>query len=292
LERLKAFAEGPFRQLVTPEGFIFTQAGNDVVIADRAGTPLGKATNQALQELGGQAGAAASAAEGFLSLTGAARSWLSQHNLLNLARQFLTADVENIKEIVESINQFHRCQNFEQVVGNYLRGLAGSGDWSERSKQGASFVLRYANSELKGIDPFTIVFESPELAGGRIPRRSARGPLLRSRPIRGAFTRRTDIRVLNKKIELKSVPNLSEDLVQGYVRQLGRDIKANADDLNRLKWVFDAERLEEAGVAQRTIIDTIKTAIKRDEVLFRTRPWNDLIDKALEEIIDFWPKKK
>jgi hypothetical protein len=281
LERLTAFAQGPFTQLATPEGFILATIDNDILILDRTGTPLGKLSrSEALQQLGGgQAASSAFLVEGFLSLTSAARSWLAQNdNFLGLARRFLSSDVENVKEIVDAINQFHRCKNFERVVGNYLRGLSTTGKWAEPSKKGASFVLRYANAELKGIDPFLIDFESRVLAGGPI----RRGEDLN----RSVFVRFADIAIANKRIELKSVTDLSEKAMKGAIKQLGRDIVANSDDLSRIKWVFDAKTLK---VAPSTLLKDIQSAIKSNNVLFRSKPWNDILDMALEKIITFWP---
>jgi len=184
-----------------------------------------------------------------------------------------------VKEIVDAINQFYRCKNFERVVGNYLRGLSATGHWADASKQGASFVLRYANAELKGIDPFLIDFESRVRAGG---------PILRGSDLtRSAFVRFADIAIANKRIELKSVTDLSGIAMKRAIRQLGRDIVANADDLSRIKWVFDAKTLK---LAPQNVLTSIKSAIKSNNLLFRSKPWNDILDKALDDIITFWPK--
>lgn len=276
LEKLREIALAPRPVLVTPEGFLLASAGEEIVVLDKTTKPLGKILmSKALGTPGG-----GSLVKGFLSLSGVARSWLGQHGLIDLARAILKSEAQHIDVIVDAINRYHLSQNFERVAGAYLRCAARTDAWAAKGKRGATFVMRYMAAHFAAVDPRAIVLESRAFSGMAL--RGTKG-------VRSAFIRFSDIKVFARRIELKSVENLAEDAMKRAIKQLRRDIIANFDHIDDLPkkvlWVFDREYLQ---ISPNQVLHELKQAIKRDG-FFSDHKKLDVLDKALNKVITFWP---
>lgn len=274
VERLKSFFILGVPQLATDTGYVLALSGEDAVILDRAGSPVGKiARSEVLGELGG-GGLGAVAARGFKALSQSARIWLADHRLTDLAEQAMVVGTKYLDEGVEAIERLQRSTGFEEVIGNWLRGIQRTDLLGRNQQKGAAFVFRYCLAELKDVDPWKIVFESG---------------------VSRLYERYTDILLPGLKIEMKSVKRLSRSIV----KQLVRDIVTNiGDDLSRLKgirFVFDSEALT---VTRAELIDTLKAQLARHP-LFRpgrfpsskgvAYPRLEEIQKLLDEIVVLWP---
>ncbi len=270
LKRLQDFLTSPAVQAVTPEGFVFAKAADEVVLLDRAARPLGKiATSKALQQLSGSAGQTAPvvspALKGFQALSGAARQFLDRHDLLGLARSVLAkASIQHLDNLVEAINRFHACQGFEKVAGLWLRGARGSSQLAKNMEKGASFVMRYCLANLSDLPPWAIVFET------RVAR---------------LFRRFTDVLIPGLKLECKSVagysPKIAKQLARDVITNLGRDLER----LKGIRFVFDKDALQ---VSKQQLLSDLKRAL-REMKEFSGHPRVQEIEGLLDKIVEVWP---
>jgi hypothetical protein len=311
LSGIRDFALSLRPQLVTPEGFVFANASEDIVVLDRTVQPLGKVSKSKAVQLGSEATVATvTLAKGFSGLTNTAQSWLKEINLLESARRLLTPDVEHIEEVVAAMNKYYRSPGFARVVTSYLRGLSGTSQMDKNVRRGAEFVMKvFASTEAAAVDPLAVTFEPLQTFGGGV----LRGPKMTPR----VFSRFQDAKYLSTQLEFKSVQDLSEvpfkqlaqevsnlseaaktraakyskSQLQKAGRQLARDILGRTDELDdlskNLKWVFERDRLN---VSEERLVTKLKMVIKEESVFKNwPKPTLDKLDKALDKVINFWP---
>lgn len=268
LSRLREFLTSPAQQLVTPEGFVFAKAADEVVVIDRAARPVGKLqASKALRELAGGADEAAPTAaktlHGFARLNQGALAWLDANDLLALARRVLRRPgIRHLDEIIDAINRLYSCQDFDKVAGLWLRGLKGSTVLHRNMEKGASLVMRYCLAELKDLPAFAIVFETN---------------------VTKLFRRFTDVLIPGVKIEFKAVagysPRIAKQLVRDLTTNLGRDLER----LKGLRFVFERAQLRVSEAALRA---EIRAAVAER---LAGHPRLAEIQAAVDKIITLWP---
>jgi hypothetical protein len=270
LKRLEDFITSPAQQLVTPEGFILAKAVDEVVVLDKAASPVGKIrVSSALEKLASGAEEVAEttarALRGFARFTAAARRWLAEHKLLGRARWLLSRPgLQNVDDIVDAINHFAGSQGFQRVVGLWLRGLRGSTVLHSNMRKGAEFVMRYSLARLADLPRWAVVFEI------RVTR---------------LFRRYTDVLIPGLRIEFKSIREISPSVI----RQLSRDLIVNlGPDLQRLKnirFVFDSRSLQ---ASRSVLLNELRTAVRADRHL-AGHPRLEEILAAIDDIVEIWP---
>ena len=269
VEKLLDFALNPRPLLNTTNGFILMEAGEDIVLVDRASRPVGRISKGAvIQEASGRTPAAA--LSGLARLNPRAKDWLVRIKLWDRARKSLPHVGD---DIIDAINTFFEVDGFGQVLASYLSG-------SDNLQQGMRFVLRYARAKFADkVGKVAMRFELPTMGGRRV----------------------MDIFVEGVRYELKSVREVSSALVAGdgqTLGQLARDLVNLLDyrivggkrvpDLTRLKslrWVFDSQR------TRLTRADVVKRLqdLVAERKLFAGYAHLDELLKVIDEVVEFWP---
>ena len=213
--------------------------------------------------------------KGFNRLDPLTQEWLKGlgQDVLKAAKHSLSkVDVK----IIDAVNFFKDTTGFDEVIKDFLiRGRS--------KKDGARFVMRYAISKLKYSKVIIFEMESFRQVTGRI------GNKLKLRP-----GRVIDIFADGIKYELKSVKGIYLFLVKkkGKFGQLQKDIISvlgnDLSSINDLKWVFNGNKLEAAGITKDDVVKQLGQLLKSSN-LFKGHPSLNQIILKLYDIIEVWP---
>jgi hypothetical protein len=274
LRRLKDFLARPLPQLVTPEGFIFATAGDEVALLDKAARPLGKfSLSRAVQDLAsGQPAAKPTVVLGRISLLPrAAQNWLREVKLYDQAAAVLKAGGPEVRVIMDAIRAMHGMKNFNLVLRSALWGMRGTSRVRLNARKGALHVMRYVLKNFRHVDPKLVAFEL--------------------HPGSGIWRRWIDVTVFGLgRYEFKSVQGLSGKLI----KQLVRDIIRERRDLKVLHLVFERGALLGS---ERALVDALKLELRKVRWVSPRPPYKTFkpfdpfpadLDKAIERMVEFF----